>query len=312
VDVSIIVVTWNTRDLLRACLASIFKETRCVSFQIIVIDNASDDGTADMVRTEFPGIELVVNRENRGFAAANNQGIRASNARYFLLLNPDTVILDGAICRCVEYADANPDVGIVGCQVYQDGQCIQRTGFAFPSAWNLFLTLSGLSRAFPKSRLFGAPQLGWWARDDERDLDVISGMFMLIREEALRQIGLLDEDYFVYTEEADLCFRFARTGWRRVFIPSARIVHVDGGGKSASQVNTKMFVQLQKSMMIYYKKNCGKPDWVAAKAIYIASNIARGAIWLVLSYLRQDSSLKSNAAAAFAALRYHLLGTEPP
>ena len=195
-----------------------------------MVDNASRDGTAEMVRSEFSRVELIANDENRGFAAANNQAIRASVGRYILLLNPDTVIRDGAISRCVEYADAHPDVGIVGCQVYLDDHRIQQTGFAFPSAWNLALTFSGLSRAFPKSKIFGAPELGWWGRDDERDLDVISGMFMLIRKEALDEVGLLDEDYFIYTEETDLCFRFARAGWRRVFTPSARILHVCGGG----------------------------------------------------------------------------------
>ncbi len=300
-DVSVVIVSWNTRDVLKACLRSIFEETRFLSFEIIVVDNASRDATPDMVRTEFPGVKVIANRDNRGFAAANNQGIGESAGRYILLLNPDTVILDGAIQKCVKYADTHRDVGIVGCQVYLDDRQISQTGFAFPSAWNLFLVLSKLSSAFPHSRLFGARELGWWGRDDERDLDVISGMFMLIRREALDEVGLLDEDYFVYTEEADLCFRFARAGWRRVFTPSARIIHVDGGGKSTSQVNARMFVQLQKSMMVFFKKNRGAGSWIAAKTLYIVSNAVRALSWYGMFLVERDPDLKSNAAAAVAA-----------
>jgi GT2 family glycosyltransferase len=312
-DVSIIVVTWNTRDLLRACLRSIFEQTRSLSFEVIVVDNASRDGTADMVHVEFPHVKLIENRENRGYAAANNQGIKISQGRYILVLNPDTVIMDRAIERCVEYAEIHRDVGIVGCQVYQNDREIQATGFAFHSAWNLFLILSGLSRAFPKSKIFGAPELGWWARDDERDLDVISGMFMLIRREALDKVGLLDEAYFLYAEEADLCFRFASAGWRRVFIPSARIIHVDGGGGTGAthDVNAKMYVQFQKSMMIFLRKNRGLLNWMAAKVIYIISDTVRALGWVVMSVGRGDSRMRERAAAASAALRYHLVGTDP-
>lgn len=310
-DVSIVIVSWNTRDLLRSCLQSVITESDQISYEIIVVDNASGDGTPGMVRSEFPSVKLVANRENKGFAAANNQGIRKSVGRYVLLLNPDTVVWEGAIWRCVEYADAHRDVGIVGCQVYLDEHQVQQTGFAFPSAWNLALTLSGLSRAFKHSRVLGAPELGWWDRNDERDLDVISGMFMLIRKEALDQVGLLDEDYFVYTEEADLCFRFARAGWRRIFTPSARILHVCGGSKSTEQVNIKMSVQLQKSMMIFYWKNLGALSWMAAKGIYIVSNVIRATSWYIQYLIEQDPRRKTKATAALAALRFHLFGTEP-
>jgi GT2 family glycosyltransferase len=308
VDVSVVIVNWNTRDVLRACLCSIFEQTREVSFETFIIDNASRDGSADMVRAEFPAVNLIANPDNRGFAAANNQGIRAASGRYVLLLNPDTIILDAAICRCVRYADAHPDVGVIGCQVLEDDQRIQRTGFSFPNPWNLFLIHSGLSKAFPRSRLFGKPELGWWERDTEQDLDVVSGMFMLVRREAIEQVGVLDEAYFVYGEETDWCYRFARAGWRRVFTPCARIVHLDGGGKSTSQVNVKMFVQLQKSTMIYLRKNLGYTSWLLAKVIYIVSNAVRAVAWFIWSIVSGNRSLRSKSTAAVAALRFHLFG----
>jgi GT2 family glycosyltransferase len=310
-DVSVVIVSWNTRDILRGCIRSVFEETKGVSFEIFVVDNSSCDGSAAMVRAEFPTVKLIENAQNRGFAAANNQALRLASGRYTLLLNPDTLIVDDAISQCVRYADLHPDVGVVGCQVLENENRISNTGFAFPTPWNVFLALSGLSRAFPRSRIFGQPDLGWWKRDSEQDLDVIPGMFMLVRREAIAQVGLLDEAYFIYSEETDWCYRFARAGWRRVFIPSAQIVHLDGGRKSTSQVSAKMFVQMQKSSMIYHRKNLGVTAWALVKGIYIASNAVRMVLWFTSAIINRDRRSQTNAAAAKAALRYHFLGIEP-
>jgi GT2 family glycosyltransferase len=310
-DVSIIIVNWNTRELLRDCLASIIRQTRGVSYEITVVDNASSDGSASMCELCFPSVKLIENRINRGFAAANNQGLEIASARYSLLLNPDTVVLDGAIDRCVAYADAHPDIGVVGCQVLEKDGRIQQTGFSFPSPWTLFLTLTGLPRLFPRSLIFAKPELGWWMRDSEEDIDVISGMFMLVRREAIQQVGVMDERYFVYAEEADWCFRFYKAGWRRVFFPQAKIIHIDGGGKSTSQVNVKMRVQLQKSMMIYFRKNLGFSSWMIAKVLFVLANTARYLGWLVPSVVTRNTSARGKAAAATAALRFHLFGVDP-
>jgi GT2 family glycosyltransferase len=310
-DVSVVIVSWNTRDILRGCLRSVFEQTKEASFEVFVVDNNSRDGSADMVREEFPTVKLIENAQNRGFAAANNQALRLASGRYMLLLNPDTLILDDAISRCVQYADLHSDVGVVGCQVLEDENRISNTGFSFPTPWNEFLALSGLSRTFPRSRLFGRPELGWWARDSEQDVDVVAGMFMLVRREAIAKVGLLDESYFVYSEETDWCYRFSRAGWRRVFTPSARIVHVDGGRKSTSQISTKMFVQMQKSSMIYHRKNLGFSAWVSVKAIYIASNAVRMVLWFISWVMNRDLNTRNKSVAAKAALRYHFLGIEP-
>jgi GT2 family glycosyltransferase len=310
-DVSVVIVSWNTRDILRGCLRSVFEQTQDVSFKVIVVDNNSHDGSAEMVRAEFPTVKLISNAKNRGFAAACNQGMQAGSARYILLLNPDTVVLDDAISRCVRYADLQPDVGVVGCQVLENENRITPTGFSFPSPLNVFLALSGLSRAFPHSRLFGRPELSWWDRHSERDVDVVTGMFMLVRREAIAQVGLMDEAYFVYSEEADWCYRFSQAGWRRVFTPSARIVHLDGGAKSTKQASKKMFVQLQKSAMIYHRKNLGLASSWLLKLIYIASNFVRMIAWFILSVVNRDSRNWHRSAAARAALVYHFTGNEP-
>lgn len=309
-DVSVVIVNWNTRDLLRDCIASVIAQTRR-SCEVIVVDNASADGSAEMCGQEFPSVTLIRNTTNRGFAAANNQGMRVASGQYVLLLNPDTVVLDEAIDRCLSYAGAHPDIAVVGCRVLAKDGHVQRTGFAFPSCWTLFLTLSGLARLWPRSRIFAKPQLGWWDRNTEKDLDVISGMFMLVRREAIQQVGLMDEDYFIYAEEADWCFRFARAGWRRVFYPWAQIVHVDGGGKSTSQVNVKMQVQLQKSLMIFFKKNLGRGPWAVAKVMFLVANTARSLGWCLSSALTKNPVARSKAEAASAAIRFHLFGMSP-
>ncbi|QPF86544.1 glycosyltransferase family 2 protein [Bradyrhizobium genosp. L] len=310
-DVSVIIVNWNTRELLRNCLASVISQSRDTSYEIIVVDNASHDGSVSMCERDFPTVKLIANDRNRGFAAANNQAMQVASGRYYLLLNPDTVVLDTAIDRCVAYADSHPDIGVVGCQVLErDGQ-IQQTGFSFPSAWILFLTLTGLPRLFPHSSIFAKPQLGWWRRDTLEDIDVISGMFMLVRHEAIKQVGVMDESYFIYAEEADWCFRFSKAGWRRVFFPGAQIIHVDGGGKSTGQVNVKMLVQLQKSMLIYFRKNLGLGQWIAAKTLFLFSNAARLVGWLLPSVVTRDPVARSKAAAATAALRFHIFGVDP-
>ncbi len=267
-DVSVVIVNWNARDLLRGCLASIAKETRA-SHEVFVIDNASKDGSCDMVRAEFPWVKLMENETNRGFAAANNQGLREARGRYLLLLNPDTVILEGAIDKAIADADARVDAGVVGCQVWESPERIQRTCFSFPTPLNLFFSQTGLQKRFPRSRLLGRPELMWWDRMSERDVDVVSGMFMLVRREAMDQVGLMDEDYFVYGEEADWCCRFWRAGWRCVFVPTGRILHLEGGGKSTSQVRVPMYVQLLKSLLLFNRKNFGVLAWACAKGVFV-------------------------------------------
>ena len=241
--VSVIIVSWNTRDLLRECLKTVLRETQNLACEVLVVDNASEDGTVEMLAGEFPHVRVTANPSNRGFAAANNQALSVAQGRYCLLLNPDTLILDRAIERAVSFAEHHPQHAVVGCQVMEDENTIQRTCFSFPSAWGLLLDTVGLSAVLPRSRVFGRGKIGWWDRTTEREVDVVSGMFMLVRRDAIVQVGLMDEDYFVYAEETDWCFRFWRAGWRCVFTPQARIIHLDGGGKSTSQVSVKMFVQ---------------------------------------------------------------------
>lgn len=256
-DLSIIIVNWNTKHLLRNCIKSIYNQAGEIDFEIIVIDNASSDGSAKMVMAEFPSVILIENSVNRGFAAANNQGIAMAKGRYILLLNSDTIVCDNAIEETIRYADNHPEAAVVGCQVWESASTIQMTCFRFPSATNLFLSGSGLATAFRHNRILGREQMLWWKRDNEKEVDVVPGMFMLVRKEAIDKVGVMDEDYFIYCEEADWCYRFKQADWKMLFWPGAKIIHVDGGSHSTDQVTVKMFVQKQKSLLIFIRKHRG-------------------------------------------------------
>ena len=172
-DVSIIIVNFNTKDLLRDCLNSIFDQAGDVDYKAIVVDNASIDGSPEMVKNEFPHVTLIENSTNRGYAAACNQGMKVADGRYILLLNSDVLICDSAVEKTIRYADSHSQVGIVGCQVWESEDKIMMTCFRFPSITNLLLSTSGLSRLFKHNRLLGREKMQWWQRDSERQVDVV-------------------------------------------------------------------------------------------------------------------------------------------
>lgn len=304
--VSIVIVNWNTRDILRDCLISIARETQ-QPHEVIVVDNASSDGSADLVRDEFPDVRLIANDANRGFAAANNQGLEIARGDNLLLLNPDTIILNGAIDTMLDWLAQHPDVGCVGCQVLEDEDTIQRTCFADPGPGNLALSEFGLRRLSPQNRFLSHAEYGNWDRRSEREVDVVSGMFMLVPRRVFEAVGLLDEAFFVYSEEADWCRRIRDAGWRCVFAPEAQILHLDGGGKSTVQIRSRMFVQMQKSKMIYLRKHYGLSGALLGRMIFVGSSILRFA----LSATNQRDEAAARRRLARASLRYHLTRQEP-
>jgi len=310
-DVSIIIVNWNTKDILRDCLMSVYAQTQNITYELIVVDNASFDGSAEMVKKEFPAVILIENIRNAGFAAANNQGMQIANGRYFLLLNPDTIILDGAVQKTSTFADEHTDIGVLGCQVWINEQEIQQTCFSFPSLSGLLFQETGLRRLFPNSRFFGRSNYGWWDRKNQLDVEVVSGMYMLVRRKAVEQVGMMDEDYFVYAEEADWCYRFWKADWRCVFTPEARIIHLDGGSQSTAQISVKMFVQMQKSMLIFFRKQKGIGSWLCAKSVFLFSMFFKYFIFLGLSVLKKNESFLKKSKQALAALKFHLFRLEP-
>jgi len=282
-DLSIVIVSWNTREVLRGCLASVFRETRDVDFEVIVVDNAGSDGTLEMLAADFPAVRVLANPANRGFAAANNQGIALARGRFVLLLNSDTIVLDGALQRAVRAAEAAPGAGVVGCRLLNADGSLQPSAFQAPSLSNLLLTLLHLPGLFPRSRWLGKERMTWWPHDDTREVEVAVGAFMLARREAIAQVGGMDEQFFMYGEEVDWCLRMKRAGWCVLFTAEAEIIHL--GGASSQLVGDVMFLQNHGSVLLLVRKHRSRPYYLAYLGLTVLLLAARSLEWRMLELL---------------------------
>jgi N-acetylglucosaminyl-diphospho-decaprenol L-rhamnosyltransferase len=230
-DLSIIIVSYNTRLLTLECLKSIFRETTGLDFEVIVFDNSSNDRTSETIAVKFPQVRLIANRENYGFAKANNMASQFACGEYLLMLNPDTVVLDHAIEKLYKFANAFPEAGIYGGRtIFPDGSLNPTCCFGKMTIWSVFCRASGLSYLFKKSMFFNPESYGAWRRDSVKQVDIITGCFFMIKTELWRKLGGFNPLFFMFGEEADLCLRAAETGVRPLFTPDAQIIHY--GGKS--------------------------------------------------------------------------------
>ena len=272
-DASIIIVNWNAKDPLRNCLKSIYENSGKLDCEIIVVDNASTDGSADMVKKEWPGVTLVENSGNQGFARANNIGIRQSNSRYVCLVNPDVVVLEGCIGNSIEFMDQRPSVGMTGPRILNPDRTLQPSCRHFPSIWNSLCQTLGLNYLFPKSRFFSEPFMNYWAHDTVRKVDSIGGMFWTVRRQAINEVGLLDEDFFLYSEDIDWCKRFHTVGWDVMFYPGAEAIHF--GGASSANAPIRFYIEMQKADLQYWRKHHGKLGKVCYMTIILLNNVLR-------------------------------------
>jgi len=251
-DVSIIILSWNVRDLLQRCLSSLPLSDSDV--EVIVVDAASSDGSAEMVRTEFLGVKLVPRKENLGYTRGNNLGLRAAAGRYLLILNPDTEVVGDAIPQMLAYMDAHPRIGVLGPQLLNLDQTIQSTRRRLPSLGNGFLESTWLQPLAPR-RLLDR----YYARDLPDDaiaeVDWVVGAALLVRREAYEQVGGFDEGFFMYSEEMDWCRRMKMAGWQVVHFPPARIVHHEA--RSSAQVPAATHIRFNTSKVRYFRKYHG-------------------------------------------------------
>lgn len=268
-DVTVIVVSWNTIEMTLSCLRSVFASACEVLFEVVLVDNGSSDGTVAAVSLEFPAVRIVANASNRGFAAANNQGVRESVGRNILLLNSDTIVGDCGIDRASQYLDAHPDVGGVGVRLLNSDGSLQRSILRFPSLSYNFLhyvtrILGARSRVHQR---WSSP-----AQDLdhglEQDVPYVRGAYLMVPARVFSLVGLLDEAYFMYGEEADLCRRIWKSGHRIVYLPVADVVHHGGG--SSRNVPVLVYERRIESQMRYI---CLHSNKVAARA-YLAMCIA--------------------------------------
>lgn len=255
-DLSISIVNWNTKDLLRGCLKSIYENTHKIDFEIFVVDNASSDGSAEMVEEEFPQVKLIKNNKNLGFAKANNKALKETTGKYILLLNPDTVILGGALDIMVEFMEEHKDIGALGPKLINRDGTLQPSCRSFPTLATAFFENTFLDRLFPRNRIIGRYKMGYWDHDNIREVDQPIGACLMVKQEAINQIGLLDEQFYMYYEEVDLCYRMKKIGWRIYFLPQAQVIHY--GGQSSAVANLQILVERQRSMYNFYRKHYQK------------------------------------------------------
>ncbi len=221
--------------------------------EIIVVDNASSDGSPDYVESEFPNVRLIRNAENMGFAKANNIGVSVSTGKYLCFINSDVKVFPDCITRLVEYCEEHPEAGMVGPRIIGGDGLLQRSCRGFPSVWNMFCRALALDSIFKNTKLFTGYSLRHWPQNSLSEVDILTGCFWLVRRETLDAVGLLDEAFFIYGEDMDWCKRFWSKGYRVVFIPSAEAIHYGGG--SSSNAPIRFYIEKQKADLQYWKKH---------------------------------------------------------
>lgn len=263
---SIVIVSWNVSDLLVQCLASIYDNPPDGVFEVIVVDNASSDDSVVIVRKEFPSVSVITNSQNVGFAGGNNQAIRTSKGKYILLLNPDTEIRPGALNTMLQYMEVNSEAGAVGARLLNPDGTLQRSCFPAPTLTRELRHMFHLDQRLRRG-------MNRWDTHTPRQVEVLLGACILARREALDSVGPLDETYFMFSEEVDLCFRLRQAGWQLYWIPKAQIIHY--GGQSTQQVALDMFLQLYRGKLLYFRKHYGRFAGMVYKLILLFSSSFR-------------------------------------
>jgi GT2 family glycosyltransferase len=251
-DVSIIIVTWNSQEFIRNCLDSIFLSQSNLTLEIIVVDNGSSDHTTKIVEEFYPQVNLIQNKKNLGYAKANNQGIEKVRGEYILLLNPDTQVLEDALSWMYEFMEENPKIGALGPKLLNPDKSVQASCGEFPTFSTLVWEFSGLSRLFPKSKIFGRWKMGYFDFNETREVDQPMGSCLMLRRETLDDVGIFDENFGMFFNDVDLCFAIRKRGWKIYFYPKAKVIHHKGA--STKKVKAKMIWLSHLAFYKFFKK----------------------------------------------------------
>lgn len=263
---SIIIVSWNTRELLAQCLDAIAAYPPEGAYETIVVDNGSRDGSPQMIAEKYAQVTLIANDENRGFAQANNQAIRRASGEYILLLNPDTEVHHQALATLIHFLDEHPRAGAAGARLLNPDGSLQHSCSPAPTLFNEWLHLFHLDRRRRQG-------MADWDVNLPRQVDTLLGACLMLRRQAVDAVGLLDEGYFMYSEEVDYCYRLRRAGWRLFWVPQAVVVHY--GGQSTRQIATEMFLQLYQNKLRYFRKHYGRSGAWRYKLILLWASLMR-------------------------------------
>jgi GT2 family glycosyltransferase len=286
-DLSVIIVSYNTKEFLKGCIESIYKTTKNIKFEIIVSDNASSDGTVEILKKlQTENFKLIENKENLGFSKANNIGVKQATGRYLLFLNPDIEVHENTLEGMVKFMDENKSAGAATCKlIMPNGQIDDASHRGFPTPWNAFSHFSGIAKLFGKTRIFGGYNLGFKDFTKAHEIDALAGAFMMTRREAGEQVGWWDEDYFFYGEDLDFCYMLKQNGWKINYVPQYSVLHykgVSGGIKKTSQAITTASKETKRrstkarfnAMRIFYKKHYeNKYPWFITRLVYMGISL---------------------------------------
>ncbi|MFP4664384.1 MAG: glycosyltransferase [Bacteroidales bacterium] len=285
-SLSVIIVNYNVKHFLEQCLHSAFKASKGIDAEIFVVDNNSVDGSCNMVRKKFPEVNLIANRENRGFSAANNQAIRQATGRHILLLNPDTVVEEDSFVKILDYMDKHPDVGGLGVKMIDGkGHFLPESKRGLPTPRVAFYKIFGLSALFPGSKKFGQYHLSFLDKNNIHEVDILSGAFMWLRKEALDKTGLLDETFFMYGEDIDLSYRIQKAGYKNIYFPETTIIHYKGESTKKGSINyVRIFYQ---AMIIFAEKHFSQKNAKIYSALINMAIYFRAAIAIMVRFLKK-------------------------
>ncbi len=253
VKLSVVIVSYNVRYYLEQCLRSLFRSSIDGEMEVFVVDNDSQDDSLAYLRPLFPQVHYIQNAENVGFSRANNQAIRQARGEYVLLLNPDTILCEETLSTCLSFMDSHPEAGATGVAMYShNGRFAWESRRGLPTPWTAFCRMSGLGTLFPHSHTFGRYYMRYISRLEVGEIEVVSGAFFLVRHEALRQVGLLDEDFFMYGEDIDLSYRLLKAGWKNYYLPTP-ILHYKG--ESTQKSSYRYVHNFYEAMLIFFNKH---------------------------------------------------------
>jgi hypothetical protein len=289
-DLSFIIVNWNAKKYLLQCIGSIIDSHPSFSYEIIVVDNASSDGSPEMVKGQFPDVLVVCNNNNLGFARANNIGIRKAQGKFLCLVNSDVVVSKGCLEKMIAFMQSQPLIGMMGPQVIGINGAVQRSCMKHPTLLNMFARAIALDSIFPKLTLMGNQLMTNWKHDILRRVDIINGCFWLIRRQALEGVGLLDEQFFMYGEDMDWCKRFWDAHWEIVFYPDAQVVHY--GGASSANSPIKFYVEMHRASLKYWNKHHGKVSSLIYRLVLLLHHCFRAIAYLLQALLVPGKSAK--------------------
>lgn len=302
-SLSVVIVSFNAKSFLRNCLTSVLAQQPSFAFEVIVVDNASTDGTPSELVKEFPAVHWIQNASNKGFAYANNQGIQMASAGTILLLNPDTILQGDVFQPMMDFLDRTPEAGVIGPKIFNADGTLQRTGVSFPSAWNLFCETFFLDMIFAGSRVFGRHRKLYADPEKVQVVDYLQGSCLFIRRGAIDAAGPLDEAFHLYFEETDLCKRINDQGWRVLYVPLAAIVHF--GGSGMGYYDEYRLAQFHRSALTYFKKHYSSPRQVILRFLLLLRSAVRAGIFAlgVLLFPGRRNELASRMRGYIRSMR---------